>query len=377
MTRNNKKKVLVALSGGIDSAVAAAILKERGFEVVGVFFDFLNPPRSPFTKGGGEKISPFTKGERKGKFENAKKIAKKLGISLKIVNARKEFRKKIIEYFINGYKKGLTPNPCVVCNREMKFDLLFKLMKKEKADFIATGHYARLRRKVKSQKLKVKIKENPFYNLLEAKDKTKDQSYFLYKLTQRELPKIIFPLGNYTKNEVRNIAKKLKLPVEKRESQDICFLEGKTVEKFLEKKLVWKRGRIRETGGKYLGLHRGLPFYTIGQRRGIEIGGAGPYFVIGKNARKNELVVSNDPRKLLTKKFEVGKANWADKRIKFPLSAKVQIRYHSERISAIIRKGKLGRFIVELKKPARAVTPGQSAVFYKNREVLGGGVITS
>jgi tRNA-specific 2-thiouridylase len=291
----------------------------------------------------------------------------------------------------------------VVCNKEIKFDLLFKLLKKEKADYVATGHYARIKYVIASEAKQSRVSSynsrllrryaprNDKFKLCEAKDKSKDQSYFLYKLTQKELAKIIFPLGELKKIDVKKMAKKLKLPIVREESQDVCFLEGKTVEKFLEKRLIWERGRIKETGGKCLGLHRGLPFYTLGQRKGIRIGppasrqereairasGQGPFYVISKNKKKNELIVSNDPKKLLTNKFEVNQANWGDKGIKFPLSAKVQIRYHSERISAIIRKGKLGRFIVELKKPARAVTPGQSAVFYKNGEVLGGGTIKS
>lgn len=339
LPNSNHKKVLVALSGGVDSAVAAAILKKQGFDVVGVFFDF--GPWSDVSK--------------------AKKIAEKIKIPLKIINARKVFKKKIIDYFVAAYKSGITPNPCVVCNREIKFRLLFDLLKKYRADCAATGHYAR----------------NDNFKLREARDKSKDQSYFLYRLTQKELAKIIFPLGEYRKTETKKMAKKFGLPVVgEEESQDVCFLLGKDINVFLKKYIKPKPGNIVDEQGSVLGKHKGLALYTIGQRRGIEIGGTGPYFVAGKNGRKNELIVSNDPKKLLTKKFWVSQANWVNGRIKFPLKAEVQARYHGERNSAIIRKDKSGKLAVEMKKTLRAPASGQSAVFYKDDEVLGGGVIS-
>jgi tRNA-specific 2-thiouridylase len=361
LIRKNRKKVFVALSGGVDSAVAAALLKKRGFDVSGVFFRFFDAPNSTW----------------KPNFQVGK-IAKKLGISLKIVDARKEFRGRVIDCFVDAYKKGLTPNPCVHCNKEVKFHLLFELLKKYKADFVATGHYAQIHitHNIKHITRK-KLIYAANYALCEAKDKQKDQSYFLYRLSQRELPRIIFPLGGLEKNEVKKMAKKLKLPVQEGESQDICFLGEKPIEEFLRKKIVLKKGKIRDIGGKILGCHEGLPLYTIGQRKGIRISGTGPYWVVGKNTRKNELVVSNDPKKLLTKRFEVGRVNWINQEIKLPLCAKVQIRYHSERISAIIKKGRSGRLIIETKKPVQAATAGQSAVFCRNSEVLGGGIITT
>ncbi len=336
------KKVLIALSGGVDSAVSAALLKKQGFQIVGVFFRF------------------FDGSSAKKSLSKAKKVAESLDIDLEVVDVRKEFKKKIVDYFIDSYKKGVTPNPCVVCNKEMKFRSLFELLKKFDANLVATGHYAR------NDKLK----------LLEAKDKTKDQSYFLYKLNQKELAKIIFPLGDYRKVEVKKIAKKMKLPIfGDEESQDVCFLADSGINQFLQKNIRPKPGNIVDEKGSVLAKHKGLPFYTIGQRKGIEIGAAGPYFVIGKNSRKNELVVSNDPKKLLARKFFVNKVNWINKETKLPLSAQIQIRYHAEKISAIIKSSKSGKLIVETKKPLRAVTPGQSAVFYKNKEVLGGGII--
>jgi tRNA-specific 2-thiouridylase len=260
----------------------------------------------------------------------------------------------------------------------MKFDLLLGLLRKYKADFVATGHYARLRRKRKTQNAKRKIEEGFFYGLVEAADKNKDQSYFLYKLSQEELSRIIFPLGDLLKAEVKKLAKKFRLPVlDGKESQDICFLPDRGINSFLKKYIRSKRGDIIDDKGNIIGCHKGLPFYTIGQRKGIEIGGKGPFFVIAKNGRKNQLIVSSDPEKLMTEKFEIKQTSWIEKDAKFPLKAKVQIRYHSEKIPAIIGKAKRGRISVKTEKPVRAVTPGQSAVFFEKDKVLGGGTIVS
>ncbi|MDD3487391.1 MAG: tRNA 2-thiouridine(34) synthase MnmA [Candidatus Moranbacteria bacterium] len=337
-------KVLIALSGGVDSAVAAALLKKQGFDTAGVFFVF-----GPW----GEKTA------------DVRNIAKKIGIPLEVIDARKQFREKIIDYFIESYKKNITPNPCIVCNKEMKFGLMFELLKKHKADFIATGHYAK----------KVKIFKKSFYKLCESYDKQKDQSYFLHKLTQKQLAKIIFPLGELEKREVKKIAKKMHIPVDaNKESMDVCFLQGIGINDYLKKYLKAKPGNIVDEEGNILGKHRGLPFYTFGQRKGLAIGGEGPYFVVGKNSRRNELVVSNNPKKLLKKSFFLAEANWIRPDLKFPLRARAQVRYHTEKIPAIIKKTEKN-FEVVGEKNFPAPTPGQSAVFFNKDEVLGGGVI--
>lgn len=351
-----RKKILVALSGGVDSSVAAKLLKEQRYNVLGVYFI-------------------FTKQIWKSNFQ-VKKIAKKLGIPLKIIDVRKQFKKRVIDYFLNAYRNGQTPNPCVVCNKEIKFRLLFDLMKKEKADFISTGHYARIKvRPFPSSTFYRRISQGPA--LFKAKDKTKDQSYFLYRLNQRDLAKIVFPLGNYKKSEVKKIAKKVNLPVAENESQDICFLANQDINYYLSKYIKPKPGDVVDKKGNVLGKHKGLSFYTIGQRKGIEIGGTGPYWVMEKNIQKNELVVTNNSKELFTKKFQINETNWIKQKLKFPLRAEVQIRYRAKKVSAIIRKMGKERWEVRSKKPLRAVTAGQSAVFYKKGEVLGGGTIDS
>ncbi|MFA5871328.1 MAG: tRNA 2-thiouridine(34) synthase MnmA [Parcubacteria group bacterium] len=359
-------KILVALSGGVDSAVAAMLLKNQGCEVVGVF------------------LRLFSGKKNRDAFGKAKKIAKALNIKLISIGAGQAFKKKVIDYFLESYKKGITPNPCVVCNKEIKFRLLIKLAKKYKANYIATGHYARIKEfQIPNFKFQIKSKfQNPKLRitnckLLEAADKKKDQSYFLYKLTQRELAKTIFPLENYTKDEVKKIAKKLKLPVEKSESQDVCFID-KDISSFLKKHLRLKPGNIINEEGNILGKHQGLALFTIGQRKGLEIGGTGPYFVTEKKLGRNELVVSNNPAdpSLSKKIFGIEKPNWIAGDLKFPSKAKVRIRYQAPLFDAIIKKDKRGSIKVSLKKPLRSLTPGQSAVFYRGEEALGGGIIS-
>jgi len=336
--------VLVAMSGGVDSSVAALLLKNKGYDVQGIFLDFFN---------GKKAIS------------EVKKVSAKIRIPLKIIDASGNLKKIVVKYFLEELKKGDTPNPCVVCNKEIKFKILFEKMLELKADFVATGHYAQVH-EVKSQKSKVKS-----FGLFEARDKNKDQSYFLYKLNQKELSKIIFPLGEYTKTEVRKIAKKFKLSVfDKKESQDICFIPENGHETFLKKNLKLDQGKIIDYRGDILGKHRGLPFYTIGQRKGIKIGGAGPYYVIRKNFKQNALIVGSE-KELFSKKMKLKNINWIVDKPKLPFKTFIRTRYRSILVYATINKDG-----VEFEKPQRAITPGQSAVFYsKKGEVIGGGVI--
>jgi len=339
-----KKKVILGMSGGVDSSVAASLLQKSGFEVVGVFLEFWKTDNS--------------------NFDDAKKVADLLGITLHKVDAKDEFKKKIVDHFISEYKSGRTPNPCVLCNPNMKFRILLNKMFELEGDFVATGHYA-------------KIQEG---RLFQAKDKRKDQSYFLYGLEKRQLEKILFPLGDHTKDEIRKIALDLNLPVaQKSESQDICFVLGKDFGDFLKKYIKSEEGEILDTHEKVLGKHTGLPFYTIGQRKGINLGGDGPYYVVEKNISKNELIVTNDPEdsRLTKDEMIVREINWINENLSFPLKKEVKIRYQSDPICATIEpiEDNLKKCRVKFDTPQKLVTPGQSAVFCDGHEVLGGGII--
>jgi len=343
-----KRKVIVAMSGGVDSSTTVALLKENGYDVVGVFMKFW---KEPSRRNENKCCSVEAK-------RDAQAVAIKLRIPFFVIDVKKEFKKRVVDYLIREYKKGNTPNPCIECNRWIKFRFLFNELNKLKADYVVTGHYARI---IKNEKLKI------------AKDKTKDQSYFLWTLNQKQLAKILFPLGDYTKEQVRGLAKKFKLQIhEKRDSQEICFVNT-TIQDFLKKNLspeaLAKDGPVLTTNGRKVGEHEGLIFYTIGQRKGIKIGGIGPFYVVKKDFRNNALIVSNSEKDLLQKEMMVKNVNWILGK-PFSGKCKVKIRSMAKPVPAIIKGNK-----VIFDKPQRAITSGQSAVFYKGDEVLGGGII--
>jgi tRNA-uridine 2-sulfurtransferase len=341
----NIKKVIVAMSGGVDSSVTAVLLREQGFAVTGLY------------------LRLFQDAEKEIQI---KKIAKAIGTPLIIRDVKKDFKKSVISYFLREYQVGRTPNPCVVCNKEIKFKFLFQELTKLKVDYVATGHYAR-------------IVKREIYYLIEARDKTKDQSYFLYTLNQKQLAKILFPLGSYEKEEIKKLAKKLKLPIkENEESQNICFINDKYPDNFLKRNLKLKAGDIVSTDGKILGRHYGLPLYTLGQRRGMNIGGKGPYFVVAKNIHKNEMVVASGSKipGLFRSSAILSSVKWVGIKPKLPAHVLSQTRYHNPKVNAIIKVKRDLNYEVIFEKPQRAVTSGQSTVFYtKKGEVIGGGVI--
>ena len=271
-----------------------------------------------------------------------------------------------IPMLLEEFKRGRVPNPCVLCNKEIKFKFLFKKANYLKADFVATGHYAR-----------IKKKEREKYYLMRAKDKEKDQSYFLWMLSQKELSKILFPLGDFYKTEVKKIAKNFDFSASDiKESMELCFIRNR-VEEFLKKYLGEKEGDILDTKGKIIGRHKGVWFYTIGQRKRISLAGGGPYYVIEKRARKNQIIVSRKKKDLEKKNLVCGKVNWILKPKFFPIKVKAKIRYKQKLSAAIInKKKKKGEFEVIFKTYQRAITPGQSIVFYGGKEeVLGGAII--
>ena len=355
--RKEKSKVVVAMSGGVDSSLAAALLKKEGFAVTGVFMKLTNLPN-------------FKESEKR-----AEKIAKILKIPFKTLDLRTEFKKKIIKPFLKDYEKGITPNPCIICNKGIKFKFLLETSLKSGADFVATGHYAKI------QKKKDEI------HLLKGKDENKDQSYFLWKLSQKQLKHILFPVGSHTKNEVKKIAKKLRLPVfDIKESQEVCFIQT-DINDFLKDHIKPKPGNIVNLKGEILGRHQGLFFYTIGQRKGIKLPG-GPYYVASKDFKKNFLIVTKNEKDLLKKELLFKNVNWMSPKQSFqdatgqaggipklPLRVKAKIRYRHKAVPSTIYKAKNNKYKIIFQKAQRAITPGQSVVFYQQDELLGGGII--
>lgn len=332
--------VICALSGGVDSAVAALFLKKK-YSIQGVFLK---------TNDDIDK-----KAELKVKI-----IAEKLNIPLKIVDLRKEFQQKVVQPFLKEYQKNRTPNPCVFCNKNFKFYFLFEQLIKFDANFISTGHYARIKKKKNS------------YHLLRAKSSRKDQSYFLYRLTQKDLKKIIFPLGDLDKKEILEIAKQNNLIDDKyQESQEICFIKD-NIRDYLQKKIGQNQGKIVNIDGKILGEHQGLHFYTIGQRRGIGFSD-GPFYIVKKDRKDNVLIISKNKKDLDKKYFKITEVSWINK-VDFPLNVRVKVRSNSKlKVATIIKKEK--DYFIELQEEEKGITPGQSAVFYKGDEILGGGII--
>jgi tRNA-specific 2-thiouridylase len=355
----SKKTVFVGMSGGVDSSVAAALLKKQGFNVVGVYM-------KNWTQDLGFGC-PWLE-----ESQEARRVANVLKFPFYIWDFEKEYYSRVIKYFFSEYKAGRTPNPDVMCNKEIKFKMFLNKALSYGADYVATGHYAQVK-EVKSKKKKITR-----FKLLKAIDPAKEQSYFLYNLTQKELSRIFFPIGKYKKTDVRKLAKKFKLPnYNRKDSQGICFIGPVNVRDFLKQNIKSKNGDIIDDKGKILGSHDGLPYYTIGQREGIRLGGKGPYYVIDKDLKKNLLIVSNNPKhKLLWRyRMEVSEISRVNSRIKFPSNAKIAIRYHHPESQCKITQ-KPNKLLIRFIKPQRAITLGQSAVIYKGQELLGGGVIS-
>ncbi len=360
---NKSKKVAVALSGGVDSSVALALLKNQGFDVVGFYMRLWKDNANKKQQTETEK--------------RVREIGKVLGVKIFIFDFQKEFKKIVTDYFLAELKKGNTPNPCVVCNSKVKFGLLMKKTKEMGCDYLATGHYAK---KIKTKNEKLKI--------IKAGCIEKDQSYFLWQLKQSQLRRVIFPLGEIeSKQMVKEMANKFGLPTyETPESNDVCFLAQTNLQQFLTKKMGEQRaqrvGKVVDLKGNILGEHKGLWFYTIGQRKGIEIpikkGRTGlPWFVVKKDIKKNVLIVSQNEKDLFGRELIVKKVNWVSiTEPKLPLKCMAKIRYGAKETTAIIKeKISLNKYRVVFTKPQRAITPGQSVVWYLGKELLGGGII--
>lgn len=356
MKAQKKQKVLLCMSGGVDSSVAAALLLQQGYEVVGAYMKQWSDSKDLHG------ICSWKDDRRE-----ALRVAAHLGIPLLTLDFEKEYKEWVVKYMFEEYNLGRTPNPDVMCNKFVKFGVWLEKAMEMGFDFMATGHYAR-----------VDHSRRGGARLMEAKDKEKDQTYFLHQVPQQQLQHVLFPIGEYTKPKVRALAKKFKLPTaERAESMGICFIGEIPMKEFLQQKIKPKKGKIVNSLGEVIGEHEGLPFYTIGQRHGFaQAGGGKPLYVVGKDQKKNILTVGFEDDPLLYKKqIEVGDVNWCNgQKQKFPLECTVRLRHRQPMQKAILTVSG-SKIIVDFKKLQKAVTPGQFAVFYKNGECLGGGVI--
>jgi tRNA-specific 2-thiouridylase len=354
---DQKIRVVCAVSGGVDSAAAAFLLKRAGFDVIGVFMKFW---ADDLCSGEKPRASLCCSGDSQ---RRAGLTCAKLGIPFYTKDFSREFKDGVVDDFIEGSKNGLTPNPCAVCNKVIKFGCFLDFAKELGASYVATGHYTR-----------TKLNKAGIIELLKGKDKEKDQSYYLWQLAQYELARVIFPLGEFTKTEVRVLARELALPSsETPESQEACFAPAGTDE-FLSKRFVIQPGDIADISGKKIGEHPGLWHYTIGQRKGIKLPN-GPYYVVSKDAGKNVLTVSKNKSDLLEKEVFLRDINWTSGIVpKFPLTVKAKVRSRSKAAAALIKKKK-GAICLEFARPQLAITPGQSAVFYDGSRLLGGAFI--
>jgi len=349
MEKTKKKlKVLVCLSGGVDSSVAAALLLQQGYDVTGAYMKQWTDTKDIHG------ICSWKDDRRE-----ALRVAAHLSIPFLTLDFEKEYKEWVVKYMFQEYEAGRTPNPDVMCNLYIKFGVWLEKAKEMGFEYLATGR------------------------LMEAKDEDKDQTYFLHQLNQEKLSRTLFPVGGYTKKQVRALAKKMKLPTaERTESMGICFIGEIPMKDFLQQKIKPKKGDIVDLNGHWIGEHEGLPFYTIGQRHGLsQAGGGKPYFVVEKEQKKNQLVVGFEDSPLLYRqKVEVQEVNWINgQNPGFPLQCQVRLRHRQPMQKATLYREKNGKndrtIFVEFQKSQKAVTPGQFAVFYKNGECLGGGVI--
>lgn len=362
-----KGKVLIGMSGGVDSSVVAAILKNQGYDCVGFYLNLWADP----TEFSSEDTKQFPQNKccSIASLMFARGIAQKLGIPFYSINLEGEFKEKVVEYFLEGHRNGLTPNPCVACNKNIKFGAMFLKMKELGCDFLATGHYVKIK--------KVAGK----FTLHRGVDGSKDQSYFLYNLSQEKLKHLLFPLGDLTKAETRELGKKFGLnELEgKRESQGVCFYPEATYKPFLERYLSpgkdFHAGKIENSQGEVLGEHDGLPFYTIGQRKGIKVGGGPALYVNKLDKIKNVLIVGSE-EDLYSKQVRVRDMNFIDGNL--PSEEEIfdiRMRNHGKFVRGRISKSSDTEFTVDLIQPERGVMSGQSLVLYRATEVVGGGIL--
>lgn len=354
-----QKSVLLGMSGGVDSSVAALLLKKRGYNVIGAFM-----------KNFSDKNASNNQCNWKEELKSAKKIASLLNVKLIILDSEKQYKTQVLNPMFRAYKKGLTPNPDIFCNTIIKFPLLWKEAKKLKADCIATGHYARIKKTLKG------------FQLLQGKDKSKDQSYFLSELSQSDLQHIIFPIGNLTKSEVRKIAEKNKFPnYDKKGTAGICFIGKINMKSFLERRIKNKEGKVLDPEGNIIGKHPGSMYFTIGQRIGSRLGFEikkhlkGKWYIAEKR-RNNIIIIAPKNSPLLKKqKLKIKKIHLINPKEKIPSNLKARIRHLGK-----LHKGKLSKknhYYFTFFKPVEQIAPGQSIVIYNRINLIGKGEIAA
>jgi tRNA-specific 2-thiouridylase len=351
-----KKRVVVAMSGGVDSAVAAGLLAREGYEVIGITMR-LWALDDPLAARYQRRCCPVED------IDDARTVADALGIPHYVVNMEREFAANVVDYFVDEYRRGRTPNPCLPCNEHVKFRALLQRAQALDADYLATGHYARIEG------------EPGALRLLTAADSEKDQSYVLYMLGQRELSRTLFPIGGYRKDEVRALAAELGLPVaEKPDSADICFLPTEDYRDFIAERVEQASGDIVDAGGEVVGRHRGLAAYTIGQRRGLRVALGEPRYVTAIDPARNVISIGSE-EELYSHALSADSLRWvAGAPPAAEFEADVKIRYRSPSARAAVRVAG-DRMDVAFARPQRAVAAGQAVVCYRNDEVLGGGII--
>ena len=351
------KRVVVAMSGGVDSSTTAAILKDEGYDVIGIFmylYSFCEETHRPSFPGNR---CCSLQG-----INDARSVALKLKIPFYVLNFQKEFQEKVIDHFCQEYRRGRTPNPCILCNREIKFKLLLEKAEALRAQYLATGHYARIEKNSRGYILKKGIKGNG------------EQSYFLYTFTQEQMARILMVLGGYGKEEVRKIAKKFGLPVaEKEASQEVCFIDG-DYRKFLSSHFPSVPGEIVDVKGNVLGKHEGVACYTVGQRRGIGAYGR-PFYVVSIDPEHNRIVVGPE-QELFSEELIAEDLHFiSPEEVKGDLDVVAKIRYNHIGEKAVVSPMGDGKALIRFRKPVRSATPGQAVVFYDGDVVLGGGTI--
>ncbi|MFR1854477.1 MAG: tRNA 2-thiouridine(34) synthase MnmA [Beduini sp.] len=363
-----KKRVIVGLSGGVDSAVSAYLLKQQGYEVIGVFMKNWDSQLNNDILGNPTNDEPYCPQEED--YKDAKKVAECLGIEIRRVDFIKEYWDHVFTYFIDEYKSGRTPNPDILCNKHIKFKAFLDYAFSIGADYIATGHYA-----------KVEHHEGADSKMYKGKDLSKDQTYFLCQLSQKQLQATLFPLGEIEKTEVRRIAEEINLPVaHKKDSTGICFIGERDFKEFLKNYIPAKEGKMVDIEtNQVVGMHQGIMYYTIGQRKGLNIGGPGEaWFVVGKNYDENVLYVcqSDQNKWLMSTGALISDVNWImSEKPQGKFKCQAKFRYRQPDNPVVIEFIDDTTIKVEFEKPVKAVTPGQAAVFYLDELCLGGGTI--